>query len=57
MSVDLLIRASALPEFSTTFIHLNYMDITGKVDIIHENHESEMLVMVPTIYFTCNYPK
>ena len=26
MSVDLLIRASALPEFSTTFIHLNDMD-------------------------------
>ena len=25
------------------------MDITGKVDIVHENHESAMLVMVPTI--------
>ena len=25
------------------------MNITGKVDIVHENHESAMLVMVPTI--------
>ena len=25
------------------------MDITEKVDIVHENHESAMLVMVPTI--------